>query len=971
MNQPSSKFQKYYYPLIGAALAAASLFHFSLPVFSIGTTAGTELVNSATATYDDQNNNAYDVTSNEVTVTVGKIAGITNVPIDFKKIPNTTDPDIQESTAILPGDEVSFDFEITNIGNDATDIFIPEIGEIAAQNLTINKIEYITVDNAGNETGQIERGTASSLFANGIVEDVPQNSSIIIRVTATVSSTAVEGDEIFIQLGDTGTNTADVSSTDYPGTQNQADLGSTGDLQAKDVRTETADGAIVQVTGDPVNGQREASAKEVRTVGSESLALARLEKINAGVAAGDPDALDDNVISYNLNLEVAGNNDPQVAAYPDFPFNAADLEGRAYTTAAPNFAKDATTPGTFDGGIDTSNLILISDAIPEFTDLELGSVVAPAGGVWIPVYTESPLTTPADNAAWTTTAPATQVAADAITRVGWIYDAEANGALAAGSNTTGFTFDVITSGITGNTATAVYNMGQVFGSTDDGDAGAGGLITYDESGDQNPANLNDDGTFGPDETATTSIDDDNDPGTADIDVFGYADPGTDEDNVDTNGDNTATGSEAGEVNKVEINPVAVVSDIFNGPDGNADAVGDIFGAAPADDNHDFQNLAADSPGAGTSGALTPVAGVDGHDNSTFDPGSVTFDNTVENPGDSTINSILLEPVSPIAELGAGGDPLNGDPTSVGDLPNLTTITIVYDDGVNPAQTAIYEYDGAGTYTIDAVNSDGTGTDGAIVIPSIPRNSSVPYTVSVDLPTGTQLSTNFVDGDPANDLIGAYPAVIAAYINDVNPTTTGLTINDTYNVTVNQVYAGYLQLLKKARVLRDSGSGFVEVAGMGFDDPNGNKNPAPGDILEYQITYTNITEDGSSGTGNGLLQADDIVITEDGVPSATNDNNWANDNDDPAEDGDNLIDTLHPLSGANDTTTGSVITYFDENNMGNTDPGAFSAELIEIGVTDDIVKYQVSGIARLSPGDFGVFTFPRKITSPADIEDLEP
>lgn len=937
MNQPSSKFQKYYSPLIGAALAAASLFHFSLPAFSIGTTAGTGLVNSATATYDDQDNNSYDVTSNEVTVTVGKIAGITNVLIDFQDNTSTGG-----STAILPGDEVSFDFEITNTGNDASDIFIPEIGNIAVQNLTIDQVEYVVTDLGTGAETLTPRGDAG--FVNGIIPDVPQNTSIVIRVTATVSGTAVDGDGISVQLGDTGTNTADVNSTDFPGTQNQADLGATGDVQATDVRTETADGAPVQVTGDPVNGQREASATAVRTVGSESLALARLEKTNAGVADGATDDLDDNIITYNLNLEVAGNTDPQVAAYVDFPYNAADLEGRDYTGKF-TFT-EAGSPA------DQTNLILISDAIPENTTLDTGSIADP-GAEWTPVYTTDALTIAADDANWTDAIPA-----GTITRVGWIYDAEASGALAAGSNTTGFAFDVITTGITTNAATAIYNIGQIFGTTDDGAAGAGGLITYDESGDQNPSNLNDDGTFGPDETATTDVGGD--------DLFGYADPGTGEDNVDTNGDNTATGSEAGEVNKVTVSPVAVVSDIFNGPDGNADAAGDIFGAAPADDNHDFQNLAAESPEAGTATALTELDdNGDGYPNSTYDPNAVTFTNTVENPGDSTINSIILEPVSPEALLDSAAASLGG---TEADLPDGTTITIVYDDGVT-VQTAIYTYDTTATdlITIDAGNSDGTGTDGTVVIPSIPRNSTVNYTVSVDLPAGTELSTNFEGGDPTNELVGAYPAVIAAYI-DSGANVGTLEDDDNYNVTVNQIYAGYLQLLKKARILRDSGSGFVEVAGMGFDDSDADKEPAPGDILEYQITYTNISDDGGSGTGNGLLQADDVVITEDGV---TGDNNWAEDNDDPEEDGDTLIDTLHPLSGANDTTTGSVITYFNAGDIGNTDPGAFSSELVDFGVTDDIVKYEVSGIARLSPGDSGVFTFQRKITSPADIEDLEP
>ncbi|MEM8674367.1 MAG: hypothetical protein AAGF83_10905 [Cyanobacteria bacterium P01_G01_bin.67] len=943
MNQHSSNFKKYYSPLIGAALATASLFHFALPVLSIGTSAGTSLINSATATYDDQDNNSYEVTSNEVTVTVGKIAGITNVPIDFND--NTSSA---TNTSILPGDSVSFDFEVTNTGNDATNIFIPETGNIAVNNLTVNSVE-ISTDGGATFVGR-------NTLTNGIVPNVAENTSIIVRVNATVSNTAVAGDDISVQLGDTGTNTPDVNSTDYPGTQNQPDLGATGDVQATDIRTETAPGATV--AGDPVNGQREASATEVRTIGSQSLALPRLEKTNAGVDPGtfldlsdDADPLSDNIITYNLELDVASNTDPTVSAYPGFLFNAEALAGRDYSSGT----TDPNTPAVFNGVADTSNLILISDAIPEDTNLEVGSVVAPAGGAWTPVYTESALTVPADNAEWTTTAPATQADANNITRVGWVYDARtaASGSLAVGSTTTGFGFDAITTGIVGNTATAIYNMGQVFGSTDDGAGGTSGLITYDESGDQNPTNLNDDGTFGPDETAITTVD----RGSGNEDLFGFADPGTGEDNVDENNNNTETGSAAGEVNKVVVTPEAVVSDLFNGPDGNADAVGDIFGAAPADDNHDFQNLSADIP---ASTAQT-TSGVDGAADTTYDPARVDFTNTVSNPSTAGINNIVLQPISP----DRSNFNLNGDEA---DLPVGTSVRIIYDDGVNPVQDVTYTYDpgAADIYTIDNVtNGPGTGTgpNGEVVIPNIPLLSEVNYEVRINLPAGTELSTSFEGGDPANDLVGAYPAVIAAYIDD-GTTDDALDVDDTYNITVNQVYTGYLQLLKKARVLRDDGSGtFAEVAGMGFNDPDGDKEAAPGDLLEYQITYTNISDDGGSGTGNGLLQADDVVITEDGIAG---DNNWAEDND-----SDTFIDTLHPQSGANDTTTGSVITYFDINDVGSTNPGAFSSELTNFDVTDDIVKYEVSGITRLSPGDSGVFTFQRKITSPADIEDLTP
>ncbi|MEM6614868.1 MAG: hypothetical protein AAF652_22030, partial [Cyanobacteria bacterium P01_C01_bin.72] len=81
MNQQSSTTKKYYPTLIGAALLAASLFHFSLPVFSAGTDAGQVIRNTATGTYEDEDGNPYTIDSNTVEVTVAKVAGITNIPI--------------------------------------------------------------------------------------------------------------------------------------------------------------------------------------------------------------------------------------------------------------------------------------------------------------------------------------------------------------------------------------------------------------------------------------------------------------------------------------------------------------------------------------------------------------------------------------------------------------------------------------------------------------------------------------------------------------------------------------------------------------------------------------------------------------------------------------------------------------------------------------------------------------------------
>lgn len=895
MNQHRSTRMKYYSPLIAAALATASLFRFSLPVFAVGTDAGTDLSNTATATYEDDAGTDFEAISNTVTVTVGKIAGITNIPSGF--VDNTTN-----NATVAPGDSVSFDFLITNTGNDTSNIFIPDVADIdISANLTITDIEY--------RLNTPTSGPFLSRPGTGLVPDVVEDGTIIVRVTVDIDSNANNGDTISVTLGDTGLN------DNGTGTQNQPDA-NTGfaDPQNRDVRTVTAADANTAVDGDPVNGQREASAFNFTTIGSNPQALTRIEKTNSGVddqgTTTGPTQLQDDIITYNLELDVANDIDPQVASYPPaFNFNAADLEGRNYD--------DVANPGNFNGIADQSNLILISDVIPENTTLDTSPIISPTN--WTPVFTDDLLTVAAEKAQWEAnignlTGP--------VTRIGWVYNANStlaggNGPIAAGSTTTGFSFKVVTSSLT-NVATSIYNMSQVFGSTDDGvDGTTTGRITFDESGDQNPNNFNDDGTPGLDETVADGSG-----------RFGFPDPGTNEDNVDTAGDNTATGSEAGEVNKIVVSPVATVSDLRNGPDGNASAIGEIFGVSPADDNHDFQNLGASTPPI-TGGTTQP---------STFDPNAVAFQNTIENSLTTALTNVILEPVSPAA-LNLGG--------TAGDLPTGTRVTITYQVGAT-INTAVYDYDGS----VFNLNTTIPGS-AQIVIPNINGGGTANYSVAVDLPA-TALSTND-DGSGGN--IGGYPVPIAAYVDDDG--TPGLNDTDTYNVTFNQVYLGYLKLEKQARILRrdnledPTSTNYTEVAGMGFNDPDGDKFPIPGDRIEYQVTFTNISEPQGAGNGNVTLRADDIFIAEDGTIGG---NNWAEDNNT-----DNLMDTLNVPSSAAITNIGAGVST----NITFQNAGAV------VTTTEQILTKYEANIAVLNPGEFGIFTFQRKVTEEFDIDSLVP
>ena len=172
MNQYIFNRQKYYRPLIGTALALVSLFQLSLPVFAAGTPAGHGLKNRATGSYDD-GTDTYEVISNEVTVTVGKVAGLTNEPGTYV--------DSTPGTAVVPGDTVQLRFVVTNTGNDVTDIYIPDATSIS------NHSQNITIDTSPSNTSIQYFLSSDTSFsspidrpADGIIDGVAADDFIIV-----------------------------------------------------------------------------------------------------------------------------------------------------------------------------------------------------------------------------------------------------------------------------------------------------------------------------------------------------------------------------------------------------------------------------------------------------------------------------------------------------------------------------------------------------------------------------------------------------------------------------------------------------------------------------------------------------------------------------------------------------------------------------------------------------------------------
>jgi hypothetical protein len=100
-----------------AAMLSAGILQPMLPVLAAGTIGGTNIDNTATATFDDPNNAGQTITveSNPVRVTVAEVAGISVTNAGF------TD---SNGGSVTTGDSLYFDFKVTNT-NDATGVYLP------------------------------------------------------------------------------------------------------------------------------------------------------------------------------------------------------------------------------------------------------------------------------------------------------------------------------------------------------------------------------------------------------------------------------------------------------------------------------------------------------------------------------------------------------------------------------------------------------------------------------------------------------------------------------------------------------------------------------------------------------------------------------------------------------------------------------------------------------------------------------
>jgi hypothetical protein len=340
-----------------------------------------------------------------------------------------------------------------------------------------------------------------------------------------------------------------------------------------------------------------------------------------------------------------------------------------------------------------------------------------------------------------------------------------------------------------------------------------------------------------------------------------------------------------------VTPIAPPGSIFNGPFQKPQAVGPDNTTATDYSNKSVQITAADLVGVDPVTGNLPKLGR---------PVDASFNNTIENKG--TAADVYLLPSAP---------------TVVTDLPNGSLVRISYG-----SEAVTYTYDGNGNYTPIAAD---TGKM-PVKVP-VGAGSSETYGVQVTLPGS--------DTNKVVEQLKGYPAPITAFTGVV-PTagqttvpaagTTGLKTN----VTIDRVYTGYLKLTKESRVLNLNANGVTKdpVAGADGTFSKTNKSAAPGQYIEYQIKYENLSSSG--GSNNINLEAGKLKIKEDGL---TGGNTWGN-------------TTTHDQNSASDTKGGTI--NYSPAGTNNTNTTVTGYE-VDMGTT-----------IKIAPGDNGTFKFIRKV-----------
>jgi len=313
-----------------------------------------------------------------------------------------------------------------------------------------------------------------------------------------------------------------------------------------------------------------------------------------------------------------------------------------------------------------------------------------------------------------------------------------------------------------------------------------------------------------------------------------------------------------------------------------DATLDIYEIGDAFANNMVGSVITDQSGDTVSGA--------GDGNANFDegsqPGNADGNGVQQITTLTRTGSVLIGPLNSPAAVGPNSN--NDDYTNR----SVTTgIAGVAFGGVTTAPGTVI-------FSNTIFNSGNANDTFVITAPTVPTG----FTVEISLdgttytqlaPGGGSLSVPVAFGAPTTVLVRVTaPAglqVLESAGFSVTLRATSTVTPGAYNETIDRVYTGVLRMDKTAVVTNGTGVGAPDAA-------------VPGAVIEYTISYSNISSTG--GTGNGVLTINNLVITEDGnnLP-----NNWG-------------ATTTHVASPApSDSQSGTIVLSNSDTKLVNTVP----------------------------------------------------
>ena len=254
---------------------------------------GTVIQNQATGSFTDPNSGTQNIESNIVEVTVAEVAGITVSPTGFSEAPAgiaNAGPNQGDGT-INTEDVVYFRFEITNVGNDPTQFFIPD--NVTTTNGTLSgPVQIISYDTDGTNVTtlptpiDVPSGGVTTGAALGLPDgSIAPSGTVVVRVPVKANTGLADGDDITVVLGDTPAG--DRNNQPYTASGSNSDVYTQDNQNGDAVDVPATAATEIEAAGEPINGDATLHRQEASATQAVSVALVTTPPVGSGVCETD------------------------------------------------------------------------------------------------------------------------------------------------------------------------------------------------------------------------------------------------------------------------------------------------------------------------------------------------------------------------------------------------------------------------------------------------------------------------------------------------------------------------------------------------------------------------------------------------------------------------------------------------------------------------------------------------------------